>query len=42
MKKAIRLINLLLIGIPLIWLALLAGLIGLIFFEIRRWIILSH
>ena len=41
MKKAIRLINLLLIFIPLLWLALLAGFIGLILFEIRRWIILS-
>jgi hypothetical protein len=37
MEKTIRLIHLLLIFIPLVLLAFMAGFIGLIFFEIRRW-----
>jgi hypothetical protein len=37
MGKTIRLINLLLIFIPLVLLAFMAAFIGLIFFEIRRW-----
>jgi hypothetical protein len=37
MEKTGRLINLLLIFMPLLLLALLAGFIGLVLFEIRRW-----
>jgi hypothetical protein len=37
MEKTIRLTNLLLIFIPLVLLAFIAGFIGLVFFEIRRW-----
>jgi hypothetical protein len=37
MEKIYRLINLLLIFIPLALLAIMAGSLGLIFFELRYW-----
>jgi hypothetical protein len=37
MDKKRRLIYLLLIFMPLLFLALMAGFMGLLFFEIRRW-----
>lgn len=37
MEKIRRLIYLLLIFMPLLFLALMAGFMGLLFFEFRRW-----
>ncbi len=42
MEKTGRLINLLLIFMPLLFLAVMAAITGLVLFEIRRWKILFY